>query len=337
MVAKVIRGLLAISICITPNAIGFTQDPAADLKPVAVLPTSKTDRHGESGFRALYTVDRDGSNVQFLAAAPGMISSATPEWSHDGKKIAFDALPSIDAVILSRIFVFVMDGSGQGEIRDLGPGNVPSWSPDDRQLAFMINEGSPAHVPAGIWVMNADGTGRRHLCQGWYPRWSPDGSEICIDAYFEQAPQLHFYDVKTGKIRKILGEAISVEFGGATWSPDGKRAAFIGNMDDRQHIAVVDVDGDLDSLALLYSESDRSRVLVGPPSWSPDGKEIVFAIQDLEQAKGQARRWLHTYLYKISAETPSTAQLLEPKKVGLINRGMSWSPDGRKIIFSSER
>ena len=102
------------------------------------------DRRGEEGYRALYTMNRDGSNVELLVAAPGMISTATPEWSHDGKMIACDAVPKVDAVSESHIFVYAVDGPFRGTAKNLGYGNVPTWSPDDRQIAFMLNDGSPA-------------------------------------------------------------------------------------------------------------------------------------------------------------------------------------------------
>ena len=34
------------------------------------------------------------------------------------------------------------------------------------------------------------------------------------------------------------------------------------------------------SMNILYSERDKNRTMVGPPSWSPDGKQIVLAFQD---------------------------------------------------------
>ena len=42
-------------------------------------------------------------------------------------------------------------------------------------------------------------------------------------------------------------------------------------------------------------------------------------------------------LYSISAEVPDEPALLQPAKAGVINRSPLWAPDGKTIIFSSER
>jgi len=294
-------------------------------------------RRNEEGFRALYTMNRDGSAVQYLVAAPGQISSATPEWSHDGNAIAFDSVDRLEQFTRSRLFVYAIDGPFRGMIRDLGYGNVPTWSPDDRKIAFMLNGTNPAGAQGGIWIMNADGSERQRVCRGWYPRWSPNGQEICLHAYFEQPQRLHFYHVGTGKIRAILGTPMAVKFGGANWSPDGKQVVFIGLRDEHEHVAVIDATGDVDTLRVLYREEDRNKKLIGPPSWSPDGKQIVFAMQYNQQPVGGQHIWHNTYLVSLSAEVPSGPVLLEGKRIGQINRGMMWSPDSRRIVFSSQR
>ena len=136
------------------------------------------DMRGTPGFRALYTINADGTSSEFLFAAPGRLSTATPEWSHSGTMIAYDSVPSADALRQGRIGVLAVSGPFKGMSKDLGFGNVPSWSPDDRQIAFLLNDGNPLGAPGGVWVMDADGSNRRWLCNGSYPRWSPDGKEI---------------------------------------------------------------------------------------------------------------------------------------------------------------
>ena len=54
------------------------------------------ERSGEPRFGAIYWMDRDGSNLHFLFSVPGLISTGTSAWSHDGHYIAFDGPPQLE-------------------------------------------------------------------------------------------------------------------------------------------------------------------------------------------------------------------------------------------------
>ncbi|MGQ0633662.1 MAG: TolB family protein [Planctomycetaceae bacterium] len=310
----------------------------------AILPVSAQStfamvpiRRGEAGFRALYTMNRDGTNVEYLVAAPGMIGSSDPSWSHDGKMLAFNAHPAIDAVVESKNFVYAVDGPFQGLVRDLGYGNTPDWSLDDRQIAYMINDGNPAGAKGGVWIMDVDGTNRRWFAKGFYPRWSPDGKRLCYHGWLDDGPpSLFVADPATGESRALLTtkQWSLVEYT-ATWSPEGRRLVFVGAFEGRQHIATVFVNGGESSIRILYTNDDSTVQLYGPPAWSPDGRQILF-IKQAVGAQGP-RRWLKSYIFSLPFDGSSPPALLEGRPVGEINRAMNWSRDSAKIVFSSER
>ncbi|MFZ5830558.1 MAG: hypothetical protein ACOY3P_10740 [Planctomycetota bacterium] len=299
------------------------------------------ERRGEDGFRALYTMNRDGTQVKYLCAAPGMISSSSPEVSRDGTMVAFDAVPEVGELSDAHIFVYAMKGAFKGMFRDLGCGNVPTWSPDGERIAFMVNGGNPAGMEYGTWIMNSDGSDKKRISNGWYPRFSPDGKKLQIWAFQEEPTAIDLFDVATEEIEKVDTGSMAVEFGGSTWSPCGKSLVFIGRDDDGQHLAIVDLkpkEGK-DPVRRLYSLNSDSKELIGPPTWSPDGKQVVFAIQERPDAPSSAdyRRWDRTYLYSIAAEVPSGPKLLQPDRPGRINRSPMFAPCGKTIVFSSER
>lgn len=337
------RGLSLLALC-GAALVGssLAQDRASDQPPAAAPqdqrpgPANKSEishpLRDEHGFRALYTMNRDGSDVRFLFAAPGMHTTATPEWSHDGTTIVCDAVPRIDALTECRVFVASFSGPNKGMVRDLGFGNTPSWSPDDRQIAFMLNDGNPDMAQGGVWIMNADGTGRKRVCDGWYPRWSPDGERLVVDAH----GNLLIKTLKTGGERLLLPPGIRSEFGGGNWSPDGARIVFIALREGGRQIATMNVNGGVETLTILCT-AENSHLLVGPPAWSPDGKKIVFAIQDLAAGEGDGRLWWQTHLYSVWTARPNPPTMVEGTKIGAINRGMNWSRDGNRIVFSSDR
>lgn len=290
-----------------------------------------------SHFRPLYTINRDGTDLRFLAAAPDMITTGTPQWSHDGKMIVLDSTPATDQVALSQIWVYGVAGAFRGMIRHLGVGNTPTWSPDDSRIAYMVNPGNPDSVEPGVWIMNADGTNKRRIGQGWYTRWSPDGQEICVQNVETNPHSLRLYSPENGTQREILGGDIGVMFGGANWSADGQKLITLVQRDGEQQLITIDASGDADSISVIYRESTGDRTLVGPPVLSPDGSEILFAIQEHSNPQQHTSRWSNTFIYVISADGTSDPRLLEGQRIGRINRSFDWHPDGSKIIFSSER
>jgi Tol biopolymer transport system component len=201
----------------------------------------------------------------------------------------------------------------------------------------MVNPGNPDGIKGGAWIMDADGRNGRWIGEGWYTRWSPLGGEICVYAHFTNPPSLAIYDLKTDQSRTIFGGDISVIFGGANWSRDGQRLATLIRRNGEQQLVTIAASGNLETLQVVYRETEENRVLVGPPVISPDGKEILFIRQELEHEDAGSRQWMNTYLYLVSSDGQGAPQLLEGAKLGKINRSMDWSPDGKRILFSSER
>ena len=118
-----------------------------------------------------------------------------------------------------------------------------------------------------------------------------------------------------------------------SWSPDGKRIAFMSNRDGHAHpirnwpwptseIYVMDADGGNQQNLTNDPHDDRS------PSWSPDGKHIVFET-DRDNDRGHN---IEIYVMAADGSNPKnlTNNLTE-------DRYPAWSPDGERIAFSARR
>ena len=126
----------------------------------------------------LFVINADGSNLHQILAMPEFTATGSPDWSHDGSRIALDAWRSVfgENYVSAHVFVINADGSSP---KDLGPGAMPSWSPDDKQLTYC--QYAPEN---GVWIMNADGSGRQRLDpDGWGSQWSPKRNEIAYTIY----------------------------------------------------------------------------------------------------------------------------------------------------------
>jgi Tol biopolymer transport system component len=260
-------------------------------------------------------MNADGTQIRTLADMEGYASLDSPFWSHDGKKIAFDATTDNP----QNNHVFVVDVSG-GEPRDLGLGSEPSWSADDKQLCFFLLGANSAGEKAGIYVMNADGNARQYVTSGTHPRWSPDGGRI---AYLTKpnGGTIRVWDLLDSKSRIVLNDKFGSLLSPPAWSPDSKEVAFLAKRERTAPIllCVVDAQGDaVDSTMLKEDVAELS------PCWAP-GEKILFA-QSSDQS-GQ--------LHCLNRTQPEAATQLKTSVTSFRDPG--WSPDGKQIVFQCDR
>ncbi len=252
---------------------------------------------------AIYVMKTDGTQVRKVVEVPGCRSHGSPQWSHDGKRLAFDASPA--GTESSKFFVVNVDGSG---LKELGQHAMPSWSPDDKQLAYQ-NYGTPGVQP-GTWVQNLDGGGRTWIVDGYSPRWSPDGSQIA----FTDWRNVKAIDLVNEEHRDFNDQPYNQIQVGFEWSPDGKRIAFAGTRNNQTELTIA---GAGESKVRLV----RPSGLEGHISWSPDGKRLVVIID----------RAIHL----IDADGDGA-----PEKIsgpGWKCTDAAWSPDGKWITFAAKQ
>ena len=282
----------------------------------------------------IYTIGHDGKQLEFVGCAPGHPGSGSPTFSDDGAMIAFDAFPGDFDYQKARIFVYANEGPFRGAFRDLGYGNVPSWSPDGRRIAFMLNSGTPNGEEAGVWIMNSDGSDRRRIAEGWAPSWSPDGTRIAYQSY---DGGISVFDVAEKKSTQAINpEQFSEIWAGAAWSPDSTQLAFIARHDGERKLALIDADGNAESLRVLWTEEEGIGFPRSRPAWSPNGEQIVFGVRNGEPSSHYDRVY-DNYFYSIAVNVPSAPALLEGEEIGRMNTSPAFSPDGKRIVFSSQR
>jgi hypothetical protein len=182
-----------------------------------------------------------------------------------------------------------------------------------------------AQVPIGTRIIDEHNSGKMNLA----PSVSPDGKYL---AFLSEknlfAVDLFLADAKTGRIMRKLTSKISnthidefnfIESAG-TWSPDSKKFAFSVFNKGINRMVVVDIASGsiIDDVAMGKAEQFSNL------SWSPDGKNIVF--QGLAEGQGD--------LYMYNFDTKQVKQLTNDKYT---DYQPSFSRDGKKIIFSSDR
>ena len=115
------------------------------------------------------------------------------------------------------------------------------------------------------------------------------------------------------RLRQLRGHLWS-----PTYSPDGKRIAFVHDVGGRGQIFVMNADGSGATNISDNSFCDRS------PVWSPDGGKIAF----VSDRDGD---W---EIYTMNADRPAGAGRRLSGNSGL-DRAPAWSPDGKRIAWES--
>jgi Tol biopolymer transport system component len=269
----------------------------------------------------IFTMKADGSDVQLFVRVPDMVWHGSPAWSHDGRRIAFDASPDQNGGASARIYVASVKDP-LGTVADLGPGNSPSWSPEDDKLVFYLRPGNPSELQPGVWTMAANGADRTWLCEGQKPRWSPDGTRIAFISDHDGVASL---DVITPRWQKRVLQVDYEAIAGLGWSPDGEKLAFVGtrkNLEPRE-LGIVGAKGDENAVVMRY-QADFGWL----PSWSPDGKRLVVSM------RGEETFQKLTLLSVAGKQSPS---FIDGQGGTFFNLDATWSPDGQRLAFNSNR
>jgi TolB protein len=276
-----------------------------------------SDARAQEG-ASVFTMKVDGSDVQQLPRVPGTVWNGSPSYSPDGKTIAFDGSSEVFGGAPTHIFVTSI-ADPQAEPKDLGLGSCPAWSRDGKTLIFDMKSNNAAGLKTGVWTMKADGTQRRWFCDGERARWSPDGSAVAVSDNYEGSPTLFLHGAKSR--RRLLFDKYD-RLVGATWSPDGSKLAFIGMHNKEAELGILDPNGAKESFAVRWTGN-----IGWQPAWSPDGKQILLWVKD---DQGASR------LNLIAVEGTEGPREI-PGQQGKFNSDATWSPDGSRITFASDR
>ncbi|MCI0332502.1 MAG: hypothetical protein L0228_04690 [Planctomycetes bacterium] len=261
----------------------------------------------------LWKINADGTGLAPFADTPGY-SCGSPDWSPDGKYVAYDTWPVEKTFSDSQVAIVPADGSQPPRL--LGPGAMPSWSPDGTQLVCHTYPG--AYQTHQIVVMKADGTGREPILNHWgSPRWSPRGDLI---ASIGVDRGIALFDLGTGKERSVLRGPFTLNHGFSI-SPDGRRVCF-GDTDGGVALAMLDDRMTQATVRWLVRSGSCTH-----SSWSPDGTRVVFQWQPPNQKLEQ--------LYVMNVDSDETPTWLPGQDRTRNNINPDWSPDGKTIVFSS--
>jgi Tol biopolymer transport system component len=276
-------------------------------------------------------------------------SSATPEVgtaettttqtaaARENGLIAFESNQSTQNLERDQeIFAMNPDGTGLTNLTNNSVPDVdPAWSADGRQIAFMCQRNGGA---TEVCKMDANGSNQVQLTNDpgqsfWNPTWSPDGTKIAF-SNFDCSGNIYVMNADGTGQRQLASRGCLPD-----WSPDGNQIVFASFRDnDNEEIYKMNADGSGQTRLTNDTRQDGHDTSRNDtaPAWSPDGNQIVF------QSKGEPTETGNVYeIYKMNAdgsgETRLTANPTAPSFNGIFDFAPDWSPDGKQIVFQSNR
>lgn len=240
---------------------------SSDGKHIAVSVVKPSGGNGE-----IFVVDAYGQNPAQLTQNGQQ--NYLPSWSHDGKRVVYISQQAKD-VTTAEVHIINADGTDdrtltQNQAQEYGA----TWSPDDQQIAF----GSKRDGNWQIYLMNADGTNQHPLATsapGSAPVWSADGKWLTLTSDRDGYDNIYSL-TPDGQEQRNLTNSTSVN-SNSNWSPDGNKIAFWSERDGTANIFVMDRDG-----SNPVNLTNNVNMDAQSPSWSPNGKQIVFHAALLE-------------------------------------------------------
>jgi len=265
-------------------------------------------RHAEADLPQLEVVP--------IAAMPGFESD--PAFSPDGNQIAFAFGGEKDKC---GIYTVMVDSDKPLRLTTGAGDAFPSWSPDGRRVAFYrFSEQGTA-----IYAVPALGGMEQRLHTGFAGPWasgldwSPDGKVLAFSESRkdENRAWIMLLSLADSVIHPLTSPSNQEYDSAPAFSPDGSKVVFIRGV----------VAGVVSDLYVVSAKGGTPKQLTfdktwifGAPTWTPDGREIVFS----SARGGQGALW----------RVPASGGTPEPiAGVGVIAWAPSISPKGNRLVY----
>ena len=236
-----------------------------------------------NGHVQLFTIRPDGSERQRITK--GGLGAYNPDWSPNGRMLVAE----LETRNGAGINLMSPEGRGVRNLTPKGYQGQPSFSPDGRWIVYEREVGGN-----GIWLMRANGTELRRITKNPFnvgdecgcdtdPNFSPNGKLISfVRIKQEHRLQALFVVRRDGTgLRQLTPYTWEIAIK-HDWSPDGKAILLTTNADfvrpgESANMVTIRPDGS-GKTEITQFTGGKTNAFAG--SFSPDGKEIVFRLEE---------------------------------------------------------
>jgi TolB protein len=216
--------------------------------------------------KRLAMMDQDGENHKFITDGRNMV--LTPRFSPNMQKITYLEFVGNNP----RVYLMDLDSRSKQVLGNFpGMTFAPVFSPDSSKvLLSYANKGS-----TNIYEMTLRNKSIKQITYGsaisTSPSYSPDGSKIVFNSDRGGNQQLYVMDADGSNVERIsFGKG---RYATPVWSPRGDYIAFTKMVGGAFYIGVMYPDGTGERIL-------ADGYLVEGPTWSPNGRVLMFFRQD---------------------------------------------------------
>jgi Tol biopolymer transport system component len=285
---------------------------------------------GQGTRMQLYLRDLKRGDVTPIADEPisGLTRTSSPNWSHDGTRIAFHATPDNDWGQSRMIVLWAKNG--QPATLDIGAGSCPAYSPDDRQIAFLVWPGRNKGERPGTYLMDADGTNRLLVGNLGAPYWSPDGDTLLLNP-FSEPTHAQILDLASGRAStiRLAGHHLM------SWP------RWVGR--DRVIAVICEGEGEQNAALAILDVSNPSEATVREVLWKRGPDLDVLPRWPLHRASTDEYLFVgvapanHRNLFLLSPGSGGRATPLQAQAQADQLEGLFLSPGERYLLFNANR
>lgn len=239
-----------------------------------------SDRAGGQA-KEVYSMDWDGSNVEKLSQHKS--SALSPNWSADGKKVAYSVFTTFirkNSSRLTNVSLYVLDlATNKRTLTSYRPGvnSGATFSPDGKYIYLGMSQGSGA---ADIYKIDLNGEIINRLTKGpagainVEPSLSPDGNKMAFSSERGGRPMIYVMNTDGSNVKRLTFSGVYNS--SPTWSPDGKKIAFAGQAESHFDIFSMNADGSGLTRVTSAKKANGQAAHNEDPSFSPDSRYVVY-------------------------------------------------------------